>query len=201
MKTRIIAQIERGSELLQSLCLVFYPFVEAAMRPIITPQLSGPLLSDEEIKNMRDAVNGMKDDIPAELQEQLREMAATIDKPFTAEDVANAIVEESQNECAQLVRNWLNAYFYADDDVNGNRTVPVSRIDDAMLPPLDFVMTRGYPDGKTGEQMFAECCNMTLDAEATRAVLRQVKATLPSGKAMPDEAIEFLRLEDVFIVP
>lgn len=201
-------QIERGRELLTALEALFRPFVEAACRPTIEAEMRGPPPTfDEEaidglteyLRNAAAAEGHDPDRAEAEIAKVRAEMRNPA--PFSDDEIEEAVREESATACAQLVRNWINAYFYAEADENGCRMVSGKDIDDAMLPPLSFVLEHRLYDGQTGDQLFAECCNMQLDAAATRAVLRKVRATLPPGQVMPAEAIELLAQQDVAIVP
>lgn len=210
MKTRTQAQLQKGKVLIEALQTLFRPYVEAACSAKIAAFYGGPPpqldIDDEGIEMLADMTRqaGAEAGAPSEeIEAEVEKLKEGIrnPQPFTADEIVKIVAEEVDTECGQLVSNWLNAYFLADDDENGDWKVAAKDIDDAMLPPMNFVLTHGFPDGQTAEDLFVECCGQGhLDADASRAVLRQVRASLPPGQLLPAEAVEFLALEGVIIV-
>lgn len=194
-QTRTPEQIERGGQLIDALWALFMPYVEAVCRPKIEAEMAKPMeFSEEAIKNAEEAVKENPEMLPPDVQDELRQFVGMMrdPKPFTPEEIEAAVKEESGNECAQLVRNWLNTFYLLETDDEPNRSVDGKLLDDAMLLPLT---------GEDAECFERSCAQGLLDLAETRAVLRQVRLALTPGKILPDEAVEYLRIENFTFLP
>jgi hypothetical protein len=64
------------------------------------------------------------------------------------------------------------------------------QLDDAMLPQGDDV-------NEYFDQFFAES---PIDGDLAREVLRSVKKSLPDGKRLPEDVVEFFGLRKIYVV-
>lgn len=184
---------KRMGELKDILRDLFHPFVKRLVRSAV----------EKEMANMPEVIKVIKKEIKkeglffpeglsAEGREAFRQkMEKILDdpnpQPLSREETDNMVEEEAEMTTILLVDIWLNALSLSSE----SRVIYLKTIDDAMLPGLNEDVDQAF------NQSFAQSF---LSAEQAHEVLRQVRASLPPGKILPDQAIDFLTLAGVEIV-
>lgn len=111
--------------------------------------------------------------------------------PAVSDMTVRSIVERAlAGEAKLMVREWtLLLTEHAGDD---GRTLRLSSLDDAMLPPFDQELSR----------IFRECCERRLAGPAlTRIILNRVRASLPKNEALPADALAVFASRGIAVVP
>lgn len=110
--------------------------------------------------------------------------------PHVSDMTVRTIVERAlAGEAKMIVREWT--LLLTEHAVDGDRTLRLSTLDDAMLPPLDDDLSR----------IFRECCGRRMAGHAlTRDILGRVRASLPPGERLPADALAVLASRSIDIV-
>jgi len=118
----------------------------------------------------------------------LRELA---NSPLTSKEMEE-VSDVVEMEAGFLLYAWMQTFVCGQPACDGWHYVQANMIDDAMLPPLN----------KNSSQVFQEQLLNTdyLDEAQALDILRQLRASLPAGKVLPDELIELLVIWRVKIV-
>ncbi len=92
-----------------------------------------------------------------------------------------------------IVASWANALSVFASRSGGLVWLRLSLIGDDMMPKGD----------KAGDAAFAEVFDDSpVDAEVVRNVLREIRASLPAGKVLPDEMVDALDLAwSIIVIP
>lgn len=120
-------------------------------------------------------------------------------EPHLKAAIAHAVPEEmremAEAEYAQYGDVWLHGAMIA-------WTVELARLayasgGDVSLASLDEAM---LPHGTTDDDLLGGAGGI-IDGEAIRDALKRFKASLPAGRALPDELVELLREDGATVVP
>jgi len=195
-KGRKAAQAVRAQMLFSKLCELIRPHVEPFIRQQCLDQINGPPPSDEQAKELLDAlrIHLMAHGVAGEdLDEALKEAETRIRDPKNiSQDEIDAAVEDGANEETGLIAAlWITMMMISSYQVANFRVLELQPLDDAMLPPLDEQMQDMFSFG---------CSQQMLGEQATKDVLRAVKAALPAGDKIPAVAIELLELQGLTVI-
>lgn len=111
--------------------------------------------------------------------------------PAMSDMTVRSIVERAlAGEAKLIVREWtLLLTEHAGDD---GRTLRLSSLDDAMLPPFDEELGR----------IFRECCDRRMAGQKlTRGILSRVRASLPADEPLPADALAVFASRGIAVVP
>ncbi len=187
---------KKSHEIFTKICALFRPHVEPLCRKQCLDEIANAHPSEEEIQGMLALLRahmkstGAK---PEDIEDALKESETRMHDPssITPEEIDQAVDESAAEETAMLVAHWLGLLLFSGYAVAGMQVIELQPLDDAMLPPLDPVM----------QQLMSDSCAQRLLGEAeTREVLRNVRAALPAGQAIPDAAVELLEHEGAAVI-
>jgi len=190
-------QAQKTQELFESLCTTCRPHVEAIVRKQCTDELSNAKVSDDDAKMIMEALRkhliGLGAD-PKEADEAIAQAEPRIRNPQAVppEEIDEVVAEATTEETGLLVSNWIN--ILADVRMlpsSGNTIIDLYGLDDAMLPHLN-----------ADQREFLEilCMQGVLGEAEMREVLRQVKAALPAGAALPEDLVKLFENEGTFVI-
>lgn len=174
---------EKMGSLFRSLFVLFYPYVEVAVRPIVAEELSSqPPPTEEFVQGVKNLVSHIatEEGVPADKQQEILSKLDEVAKtPPSSDDIEAEVKEVVKRTTRILVSAWLEMLHFSCS--NGKPPLEPATLDDAMLPPgVEFWVNLAWPD--------------KMDTEFAKAILRQVRRDLPEGKCLPDEALELLQL-------
>lgn len=142
---------------------------------------------------------------PEALREVLRALAKQVrDDGGTLDDIRQAVTQAKRaltdvdvlimmatvEVVPTITGAWMQTLMVRVRPGKGLALLRADQLDDAMLPPGDDV--NAYFD-----QFFAES---PIDGDLAREVLRTVKKSLPDGKRLPDDVVEFFGLRKIYVV-
>lgn len=116
--------------------------------------------------------------------------SVALEMPAVSDMTVRSIVERAlAGEAKLIVREWtLLLTEHAGD--NG-RTLRLSSLDDAMLPPFDDDLGR----------IFRECCGRRMAGHGlTREILRRVRASLRADEPIPADALAVFASRGIAVV-
>lgn len=183
---------ERTSVLLGNLFVLFRPFVEPVVKPKVVAELSKPWkLGGEEYANelrvFAEIAEGRANcKTPAELEADLERVLEILREPppCTSEQIEAEAAERVDETTDRLVATWLECISLGNPyDVYGGSELDVATVGDDMLPPIGPELAAAF------DESFA---SFDLTPDEARGILRAVRATLPAGKRLPDDAVEIL---------
>jgi hypothetical protein len=195
-KGRKAAQAQQAQKLFSELCALFRPHIEPLIRQQCLDQINGPPPTDEQATELLEALRAhltgfglAKED----LEEALREAEERIRDPknITQEEIDAAVADGAAEETGLMVALWITMMMLASYQVANFRVLELQPLDDAMLPPLDEQMQDMFSFG---------CSQQMLGEQATKDILRAVKAALPAGDQIPACGAELLELQGLTII-
>lgn len=195
-KGRKAAHQQKGQELFTQLVDLFRPHVEPLVRADCLKELSGPPPDEEKVQELLAALREHLESFgakPEDLEEALKDAETRIRDPqsITQAEIDGAVAQAVTEECAMLAMAWLNVLTLSSYRVANFQVIELKPLDDAMLPPMDEQM----------EAFFAyACAQKPLGEDASKGVLRAVKAALPAGEQVPAVAVELLEHEGLTII-
>jgi hypothetical protein len=131
----------------------------------------------------------------AEIKAAMKEVRDRLRNPqdVTPEEREEAATDATNEAVVGLVMAWMNVLANAPPgEPDDERTLDLATLDDCMLPPLPEVV----------EMLFDMFLGPTaLEPDDARAVLRAVRASLPTGKTLPDETVALLLAENITVDP
>lgn len=181
---------------IESLVALFRPHVEAAIADKARTQLAQVRRYDDvEVRIMMRFAGALaiEEGMPtSKVKEQMRlvrEECKTVTGPLGEEEMLACIAQTVDQESHLLASTWLDLLLLV-ATIGDERLAPAT-FDESMLPRMDA-------DVRTA---FADSCNARLADEPTaRAVLAAVRAALPPGRVIPEDAEAFIRADGVTIV-
>lgn len=181
---------------IDALVALFRPHVEAAVADKAKAQLAQVRRYDDVEVRVMMRFAGMlaiEEGMPtSKVKEQMRLVRAecqTVTGPLGKEEMAMCVAQAVDVETRLLVSTWLDLLLLV--ATIGDERIAPATFDESMLPRMD-------PEVGTA---FADSCNARLaDEAAARVVLAAVRATLPPGRAIPEDAEAYLRADGVTIV-
>ncbi len=194
---RTAEHVKKGRELFEKICALFRPHVEPLCRKQCLDEIANANLTEEQIQGMlallRAHMKAAGQGTPEDIEEALKEAEQRMRDPksITQEEIDQAVADSSTEETAMLVAHWLGFLMLSSYGVAGMRVIELQPLDDCMLPPFDEHMT---------EFMADSCAQRLLGEAETRDVLRLVRAALPAGQAIPDDAVAILEHEGIVVV-
>ncbi|MEY4744776.1 MAG: hypothetical protein RL272_721 [Candidatus Parcubacteria bacterium] len=194
---RAVDHQKKGRELFEKLCAIFRPFVEPAVRKQCLAEIAGAHMTEEQIQAMlgmlREHLTEHEGLSPKDVEDAIKEAEPRLRDPktITPEEIDQAVDEAAAEETGMLVAHWLGLLMLSSYTVARMHVLELQPLDDAMMPPLDERL----------QEFFAESCGRRLlGEEETKDVLRQVRASLPAGQAIPDTAVEILEHEGLAVI-
>lgn len=194
---RSAEHVKKGRELFEKICALFRPHVEPLCRKQCLDEIANANLSEEEIQGMlallRAHMKAAGQGTPEDIEEALKEAETRMRDPksITPEEIDQAVEDSAAEETATLVAHWLGFLMLSGYAVAGMRVIELQPLDDAMLPPLDANLRQFMDDS---------CAQRLLGEAETRDVLRQVRAALPAGQTVPEDAVLLLEHEGVVVI-
>ena len=188
---------QRTQELFESLCGTCRPHVEAVVRAQCTNEFGKPSISEDDVKMIKTALRAHLIDMglsPEDADEAIKNAEPTIREPknIPPEEIDQVVDQVTAEETGLLVSNWIN--ILADARMlpsSGNTIIDLYGLDDAMLPALD---------ADQRDLLEILCMQGVLSTAEMREVLRQVKAALPAGAALPEDLVKFFENEGTFVI-
>lgn len=105
------------------------------------------------------------------------------------EEISDAVVDDLKS----FVKSWIETFLCGQPSCDGIYYIEARKISDAMLPPLN------EKDATAFQDQFITNASYLDDSQAV-TILRQIRASLPDGKILPDEMVELFALWRVKIV-
>ncbi|MEK7131209.1 MAG: hypothetical protein AAB797_00545 [Patescibacteria group bacterium] len=184
--------IKKAKELLSRIYAMLKPLVENLVRPLVLQELANPSqqLTDEQKQAFTALPDDGLSDRGKELLNEYKQAVFNL-QPLTNEEMEEEASGAVAEELQMLVNGWIEMFLCGKPSCDGSHYIQANTIDDAMLPPLQ----------KDGREAFQEqFMNTILDESQVLAILRQLRASLPAGKVLPDEMVELLTQWRVKIV-
>lgn len=193
---RAPAQAIEAQRRIESLVALFRPHVETAVADKARARLATMRRYDDgEVRVMMRFAGALaiEEGMPtSKVKEQMRlvrEECKAVTGPFGEEEMTLCIAAAVDQESHLLASTWLDLLMLV-AVLNGERLDPRT-FDESMLPRMDREIRIA----------FADSCNARLaDEQTARAILAAVRAALPPGRLIPEDAETFLRAEGITIV-
>jgi hypothetical protein len=184
---------KRTQKLLSRIYAMLEPLVKNEIKDSILKDFTSqcPELTDEEKQHLATiSENGLSEEAKEFLDALKRDELSV--KQLTKQEIDESIKEIALEELKMLVNYWIEMFLDIQQSCDGWRYIRVRTISDAMLPPLS----------KESEKIFQDQCMLTdyLDTYQVLSILRKLRASLPSGKVLPDEMVELLAFWRIKIV-
>lgn len=175
----------KRTELLSRIYTMFRPLVENLVGPLILRELANSPQPTEEQK--QEFVALPEDGLTPEAKKRFREWKQEVLnlRPLTSKEMEEEVSGAVSEELEILVGAWVQTFVCGQPACDGWHYIQVNTIDDAMLPPLNKEIREAFQE---------QFMNTILDESQVLAILRQLRASLPAGKVLPDELIELLAL-------
>ncbi len=188
--------VQRIQALSETLCAVIRPHVLPILAIRVEQEMRSPPppLTDEQIAWFARSGASSTADAESDEANQIQKVVSDAlrnPEPVTNETIAATVQETIDREVGRLVSAWLSILHLAAGNCYAGRTLlDLASLNDAMLPELRSDLLATFDD------CFAP---FYLTPDDARVVLRIVRAALPLGKRLPDEAVEILALWHVAI--
>ncbi len=168
------------------------PIVEKKIREFFKTANFSPAEIADLLRKIKEEVTA-RGGTPDEVKAAVKLMRITIRRlqNVTEEEKASAIEFACDRATEGVITPWMFALVTAaPGGLKDERTLDLTTLDEAMLPPLD--------DGT--RFFFSLYLSQTeLEFDEARAVLVAVRAALPAGKIIPDEAASLLLEQNITV--
>lgn len=181
------AAAERAAELVANLHVLVHKHAEPFVRDRASEQAKALTQNPEALREVLRALGKqVRDDGGswAEVKEAMKEARKVLT------NVDALILMATVEVVPTIVAAWMQTLMTRVRPGKGLALLRADILDDCMLPPGDDIA--GYFD-----QFFFES---PLDADTAREVLRSVRQSLPDGKRLPEDLVEFFVLRKIYVV-
>ncbi len=181
------AAAERAAELVANIHVLVHRHAEPFVRERAEEQAKAFASDPEALREVLRALAKQVRDGGGTLAD-VKEAITQAKRALT--DVDTLIMMATVEIVPTVVGAWMQTLMVRVRPGKGLALLRADQLDDAMLPAGDDV-------GEYFDRFFAES---PIDGDLARDILRSVKTSLPDGKRLPEDVVEFFGLRKIYVV-